>query len=636
MTVDTYLQQGKCRVVRLLQDPRMRGAGKASACFGAGFFLSAASLGNFPQPLAMALISAVTGWRSPVMALGSVAGFRLFWGTAGEIGVLWAVLGSLTALFLGKGTLVKKAPLIIPALCALWAAGGGLLFQFLGQDIPVGVFLLWVFLAPACSRIFTLLPEKRDSLLRWTAQAIGILALAQVAPMPWLNFGCIAAGALTVAGAFPAAALGGLALDLARISPLSLTAVVTGAWLTRMIPGIPGRFRRLAPGILCLGICVLSGHPPAGVTLSFFLGGFLSGLLPGQPKLSHRRGETGLAQVRLELMAGVLSQMQQLLLQVQDAPLDEQALLVRTRERSCGSCPNRKQCRFTEDIPANLLHRPLTENTALPFPCRKPGRMILELRRSQEQYRRLRADRERRRDYRGAVIQQYAFLAEFLRDTADRLAQKETRFHRFRPETGIACRSREPDNGDRCISFAGTEDRFYLLLCDGMGTGLGAAQEGKEALTILKDMLCAGFPGEHALRSLNSLLALRGRAGAVTVDLTEICLATGKAVQFKWGASPSYLLGRNGTEKIGTAGPPPGLDIRSVRETVYRLSLRRGEALIIASDGVDGEELRRCALGAGAATAGEMAERLLEAGAAEASDDATVAVVRLHPALMST
>jgi len=636
MTVDTYLHQGKRWAIRRLGDPRVRRAGNVIAYFGAGFFLSAASLGNFPQPLAMGLISAVTGWRPLVMALGSIAGFRLFWGTAGDIGILWAVLGAVTALLLGKGRLVKAAPLIIPALCGLWAAGGGLLFQLLGQDIPVGVFLLWVFLALACSRIFSLLREKQEPLLRWTAQGMAILALAQVAPAPWLNFGCIAAGALAAAGAFPAAALGGLALDLARISPVSLTAVVTGAWLTRMIPGIPTRLRRLAPGILCLGVCFLSGHPGTRLTISFLLGGVLSGLLPAQPKLSHRRGETGMAQVRLELMAGVLSQMQQLLLQVQDAPLDEQALLVRTRERSCGSCPNRKQCRFTEEIPANLLHRPLTENTALPFPCRKPGRMILEIRRTQEQYRHLRADRERRREYRSAVIQQYAFLAEFLRDTADRLPRREPRPHRFRPETGIACRSREPDNGDRCVSFAGTEDRFYLLLCDGMGTGSGAAQEGREAVAMLKDMLCAGFPGEYALRSLNSLLALRGRAGAVTVDLTEIHLATGKAVQYKWGSPPSYLLGRNGTEKVGTAGPPPGLDTRSVRETVYRLSLGWGKALIIASDGVDGEELRRCALGAGAATAGEMAERLLEAGAAEASDDATVAVVRLHPALMST
>ena len=636
MTVDTYLHQGKRWASRLLSDPRARKTGRVLMFFGGGFFLSAASLGNFPQPFAMALISTLTGWRAAVMTLGSAAGFRLFWGQAGDIGIFWAVLAGLTALGLGKGRLAQNAPLIIPALCGLWTAAGGLLFQLLGADIPIGIYCLWVALAPLVSRIFTLLRQKREPLLIWTAQGIALLALAQVAPWPWLNLGCIAAGALAAAEAFPAAALGGLALDLSRISPVSFTAVTTAAWLTRMIPGIPDRLRRLAPGAVLLLVSILSGQSAFHLLPSFFLGGVLSVLLPGSPKLSHRRGETGMAQVRLELMAGVLSQMQQLLLEIQDVPIDEEALMARTRERACGSCPNRKQCRFTDSIPVNLLRRPLTENTALPFLCRKPGRMILEIRRTQEQYRHLRADRERRREYRGAVTQQYGFLADFLRDTADRLPQRGTGARRFRVETGLAGRSREADNGDRCVQFPGTEDNYYLLLCDGMGTGLGAAQEGKEAVRLLKQMLCAGFPAEHALESLNSLLALRGRAGAVTVDLVRLQLDSGRAVIYKWGAAPSYLLRLTGTEKIGTAGPPPGLDTKSVRESVHRLSLGRGEVLIIASDGVDGEALRRRAMEIPSAAAGEMAAKLLEEGAAETSDDATVAVVRLHPALMST
>ena len=636
MTVDTYLHQGKRWMARRLTDPRVRRTGKMLAVFGAGFFLGGASLGNFPQPFAMACVSAMTGWRALVMALGSAAGYRLFWGGAGDIGVLWSVLSGISALGLGKTKLNQRAPLIIPALCGLWAAAGGLLFQFLGQDIPILIYFLWVGLALALSRMFAVLKQKPDPVLIWAAQGIGVLALAQAAPLPWLNFGCIAAGALAAAESFPAAALAGLALDLSRISPVSMTAVTAAAWLCRLIPGIPDKLRRLAPGSAYLLVSVLSGQRTFSLAGAFFLGGLLSAVLPGTPKLSHRRGETGMAQVRLELMAGVMSQMQQLLLEVQDIPIDEEALMARTRERACGSCPNRKQCRFTDPIPAGLLHRPLTENTALPFLCRKPGRMILEIRRSQEQYRHLRAHRERRRECRGAVIQQYSFLAEFLRDTADRLPQRDAGTARFRVEAGIASRSREEDNGDRCIWFPGTENQAFLLLCDGMGTGLGAAREGSEAQRILKQMLCAGFPAEHALRSLNSLLALRGRAGAVTVDLVQLRLDTGRAVIYKWGAAPSCLLRFSGTEKIGTAGPPPGLDANSVRETVHRLSLGRGEALIIASDGVDLEPLRRRAVDLYAASAGEMADKLLKEGAADSADDATVAVVRLHPQLPST
>ena len=97
--------------------------------------------------------------------------------------------------------------------------------------------------------------------------------------------------------------------------------------------------------------------------------------------------------------------------------------------------------------------------------------------------------------------------------------------------------------------FAGIGCRYYVLLCDGMGTGLGAAEEGQSAASLLRQMLSAGFPPEHALRSVNSLLALRGRAAAVTIDLAELRLDSGRVTVYKWGAAPSLLLSGTAAEK---------------------------------------------------------------------------------------
>ncbi|MFR3324792.1 MAG: SpoIIE family protein phosphatase [Oscillospiraceae bacterium] len=119
----------------------------------------------------------------------------------------------------------------------------------------------------------------------------------------------------------------------------------------------------------------------------------------------------------------------------------------------------------------------------------------------------------------------------------------------FRAEAAARSRSKELANGDRCLAFPGPECRYYVLLCDGMGTGLGAAQEGQSAGSLLRQMLTAGFPAAHALRTLNSILALRGSAGAVTVDLAELYLDTGHATLYKWGAAPSWLLRRGSAEK---------------------------------------------------------------------------------------
>ena len=120
------------------------------------------------------------------------------------------------------------------------------------------------------------------------------------------------------------------------------------------------------------------------------------------------------------------------------------------------------------------------------------------------------------------------------------------------------------------------------------------------------------------------------------MDLAEIRLDNGKTRLYKWGAAPSWLVHEGMAEKIGTAGPPPGLSVRDGRESVERLSLGRGEVLILTSDGVDGEDALRHISWNSAAAPGEMAQRLLELGCGELEDDATVAVVRLSPCALPT
>ena len=637
MTVDLYLHQGKQFFSRWAGDARVRGLGRVLGCAAAGFFLSAGGLAGQAQPFAMALVSVMTGWRVAAVGLGSVCGYLFFWGEGGLQGAAWVMLAAITALLVGKNVMVRQAPLLIPTLSSLWLAATGLGFQLAGFDTPTLIFLLRVGLGWGSTQLFNALKRKREPVLLWCAEGIAVLALARVAPVPWLNFGGLAAGALGAWEAFPGAILGGLALDLARVSPVSITAVMAGACLVRMIPGIPGWACRFVPAGVCLLVGARSGGKGLMLVPPLVLGGLCSCWLPQRMLPSRRGGETGLLQVRLELMAEVLNETRNLLMEAEDPPVDEEALLARTRERACGGCPNRRTCRGPDQIPGEVLRRPMTENTSLPFFCRKPGRMVTEIRRSQEQYRLLWADRQRRREYRGAVSQQYLFLSEFLREQAEELPRRSRRFSlRFQPEVSFATRSREPENGDKFRHFSGPGGQYFLLLCDGMGTGPGASEEGGSAAALLQGMLTAGFPPEHALESLNSLLALRGRAGAVTVDLAQIRLDTGAAVVYKWGAVPSLLLREGHTEKIGTAGPPPGIRGLDDRERQTRLSLRRGEMLILLSDGVDGEEVSRRAVTEADTPAGEMAARLLEAGAEGTADDATLAVVRLSHAGMLT
>lgn len=637
MTAQMVILRGQQKCRQLLAQPNFRIGLRLATYGGAGFFLSGGALALHPQPLAMGLIAALTGWRCTAVAIGSMIGYLCFWGEAGVQGVIWSVLAGLSGILLRDRPIAVSTPLLIPALCALEVAASGLLFQAMGwENTALGIYLLRIGSGVGVAWLFPQILNRKNVVADWLGLGVGVLALAQTAPVSWLNFGCIAGGIIALRDAFPAAALAGLALSLSGISKSDLTGVLCAVYLLRLIPGIPNWTLRLAPGAVYLLLMPLTGIYDLNPLPGLLLGGLVSAAFPQRSKLHVRRGETGLAQVRLELMAQVMSQTQQLLAQVQPPPIDEAALMAKARERACGSCPNRKKCTVEADIPVSLLRKPLFDTTSLPFPCRKPGRMIIELRRIQERYRNVRADRERCREYRSAVAQQYGFLAGYLRKQADCLPRRgEQKKIRYRVETAVAASPKAEANGDKYTVFCGTEGDYYLLLCDGMGTGIGAADAARTAASMLRQMLLAGFPAEDALQSLNSLLILRGCPGAVTVDLAQISSVTGNAILYKWGAPGSYLLRSGAAEKIGTAGPPPGIGVDGTHMAVQRLSLRGGEVLILISDGIDGEKTFGAEMKPDLPL-GELAAKLLQRGGKEADDDATVLVCRLISARLST
>ncbi len=633
--MQSYVRRGRHTLRRWAVDPRIHTALRGSGYFLAGFVFSAAALGQGLLPLALALVCACGGWSAVLAAVGGLLGYRVFW-DAGQQQLVWLAAGLCVALLLGQRRISRDNPLLLPAIAGLIVASSGVLFQTLNmEDAPIALYLIRVGLATGGTWLFIQLGKGRNPVLEWLLCGLAVLALAQLVPVKWFCLGFFAAGALVVAGAFPAAAIAGLALDLAQVTPVPMTAVLVLAYLIRLLPGKWDKFAKFAPGVtylLVMWLCNVWDILPLPALAS---GAIVGAFLPVPGKIAHRRGETGAAQVHLELVSGVLAQTQQLLLEAPEVPVDEDALVTRAAERACGSCPHRKGCKDTQRIgllPGLLLHKPLLQTEELPIICRKSGRFLAELHRSQEQLRSIRADRQRQKEYRAAVIQQYQFLSEFLQDLSDRLSRRTDTGAVYSARVEVFGNRPEEENGDRCLRFPGIEGKYYVLLCDGMGTGLGAVQEGREAGAMLRRLLSAGYPAEYALRSINSLCALRDRAGAVTIDLAEIQLSTGKVVLYKWGAVPSYLITSVGAEKIGAASPPPGLSVTDYRERTERLSLRRGQLLVMVSDGVGETEALRCCIDGVGKTPGEVAVAILAASEAGGQDDATVVMISLEEA----
>lgn len=599
-----------------------------------GFLLAGAALAGQVVPLVMGVVCGLTGKAAVLVSLGGAAGYLLFWGRDAMQPLFWLLAALPCGLLVGPRDITRRTPLLMVSISTLIVAAGGVLFQWLGDDTGVAMYLLRIALGSGATYLVQK-AQARDTLAKWVLLGMLVLGLARIAPFPWLNFGCIAAGGICAVGAFPAAVLAGLALDLARFSRVSMTAAMCIGWFWQLLGRKPKPLRMAAPAISWVILAMLWGRMDLRAVPGLLLGGAVAMGCGKFITTGPRRGDTGVAQVRLEVASSVLQQTRLLLNQQQIYPVDEDGLLHRCAERACGGCACRKTCQDREkmrNLPRELLHRPLPEGKDLPVACRKQNRVLLELQRTQEQYRSIRADRQRQEEYRGALEQQYGFLSAFLQDLADQLPRgSPSRTARFIPRVEVFSNREREENGDRVAWFYANPCRFYVLLCDGMGTGLGAVDAGRTALGLLKQMLCAGFPGEHALGSLNSFCALAERGALVSVDMLEVELDTGKGVLYKWGAPPSFLVGRRGTEKIGTTVPPPGLSATGCRETEERLSLRRGETLLMVSDGVGGEEALRLLTAAPKLRPGELAAFVLEQGAEGCNDDATVASVYLTP-----
>ena len=630
-----YVRRGQHTLRRWILDPRVHRLARGGVHTLAGFCLSAASLGQGMLPLVLGLVWACRGWRAVLVAVGGALGYGIFWGAAGLQGIFWTGLALVGVLLLGHRRIARDAPLLIPATGMLMVSATGLAFQLFAADTTsVPLYLIRVALGGAAPWLFSAWMQRREPLLEWLCWGLFSLGLAQITVTPWLGLGYVAAGFAAVRWTFPMAALTGLALDLAGITPIPMTAVTVLAWLPHFLPRYPRRLGSLAPAAMGLLLMQVWGARDPVILPGLLLGGLAGAFFLAVPMPVPRRGETGAAQVRLEMAAGVLAQTGQLIAEEPERMIDGDALVRRAGEEACAGCSARDRCRDIRRIgqlPGSLLHTPLLTVEELPVRCKKGSRILAELRRAQVQYRTLEADRQRQQEYRQALVQQYSFLSDYLRKLSDDLAdRKGCAIRVYDPVVSVYGSRKHSANADRCSIFPGIGNLHYIVLCDGMGTGMGAVQEGRTAAAFLRRLLAAGFPGEQALASLNSICALRERPASVTVDLAQLELDTGRVTLYKWGAAASWLVGNGSAEKLGSSSPPPGVYAAEGCEVRCGFYLKKDQALLLVSDGLEEAQVQAFCKDYPCSPA-VLAESLVRNGSRE--DDATVVTIQLVPAV---
>lgn len=203
---------------------------------------------------------------------------------------------------------------------------------------------------------------------------------------------------------------------------------------------------------------------------------------------------------------------------------------------------------------------------------------------------------------------------------------------------GVAARKKDGEtvSGDAGTYFKREDGMLYVLLCDGMGSGVLANRESSLAVRLLEQFLLAGVDAEHALMTLSSALALRGeeQGGFTTVDLLQVDLFSGEGTLYKLGAAPSYIRHGGTVRKITGTALPAGLGVEeSARPDCTRLHLEPGDCVLMVSDGVSGtgedDWVRRRLSDFQGDSPKELARSLITDSPEGATDDRTALVIKL-------
>lgn len=610
-----------------------------------GILAGASAAGSF-LPLSVAL-SAAFGLSLPTFTsyIGGCLGYILFWGLGQALEPMAAGLLVVAASCIFDDTLPVHNQWFGPVCAMLFTGLTGFLF-LVDSGFAVSAIWRWalrVLAAGAAARSFrrAIKGSKLDRLILLACVCMG---LCKFQPWGGLPVGAAAAAALSAAAmttplALHAAALCGLAVELSW-QPGAATAILVAA--TLLCRNQQGNLVRLGLWCLCVLVGVLATGSGPLLLVALILGGILSRLIPGQRLLGAPRQPAPDPSPKLESLSGLLQQLSQCLTRpTRRGPEPESAAVFdRATERVCRLCPQWSQCWEEEardtleafqQAAGPMLLRGETRRSDFPASfsgkCRYLDTLMTAMDRELEDLSCRRQCRARLRESRTVIARQFSALSGIL-NTMEPSAEA----CRFRPDLGIRGQGRRGSelSGDRGVSFRYGQ-WFYVLLCDGMGTGQAAAGEAAAALAVLEKLLRAGLEPEDALRFLNGVYLLRDDGGFATVDLVQADLVTGQAVLHKWGGAPSYLKRRGSVETVGTALPPPGVSLEQEHGTEgIRLSLSRGEMLVLVSDGAGGRDTEECVRRYEGQSTKELASAVV-AAADPNDDDRTAAVLTLRP-----
>ena len=155
---------------------------------------------------------------------------------------------------------------------------------------------------------------------------------------------------------------------------------------------------------------------------------------------------------------------------------------------------------------------------------------------------------------------------------------------KIRTYSAAAVKDGSTVSGDN-FAYAGRADKYYTVLCDGIGSGEEAYCESNGAVDLMSRFLYSDFTEEQILRTLNSVLMIKlGDERYVTFDFTVIDYGTKEIRLYKAGAAPSYIISGKNVDKISGKSLP--WEFLIILNTAPLKEINIGDMVVMVTDGI--------------------------------------------------
>lgn len=225
------------------------------------------------------------------------------------------------------------------------------------------------------------------------------------------------------------------------------------------------------------------------------------------------------------------------------------------------------------------------------------------------------------------VNKELEFMSQSIESGRTRIIFREKNKHKL--EIAKKNISKHNKSGDILDVFENNSGHSYIVLSDGMGSGIIANRESEQVVSLLSKMLKSGISLPKSLKAVAPLVNLKNNdKNFVALDILTVNLTNLQGTLAKYGAAATYILRNNKVHKISSTNLPLGL---CTKADMSRIRLENNDLILMASDGILSQEDDEYIVNTLKTSQDKSCEQICEQiiSVSQEDDDKTIVVIRI-------